>query len=189
MPISDHGRLRPDLQTSGNGCTHEEGFRRCDFMFIGITIPTPEDFMFHDSDPARFKRESNPLTYWERSLLIRNALQEFRVEATKYCIVPFPISKPDKIKYFVPLNARFFVTIYDNWGRHKRDVLLSLGLNVDVMWEKEIEEKGITGALIRQNIIQGRPWEHLVASSVAHLIKELALDKRIQQLGTNEGRE
>ena len=143
------------------------------------------DFKFNVSDSKRTLLHANPLTYWERSILIEATLHEAGVLHNRFCIVPFPINKPSLLSYYVPLNAAFFITIYDAWGRHKRDALLSLGLDVIVMWEKEETEKGISGTFVRSQIAQGKVWENLVPPAAVQLIKKYSLDDRIHNLHAN----
>jgi nicotinamide-nucleotide adenylyltransferase len=66
----------------------------------------------------------------------------------------------------------FFLTIYDDWGRRKRDLFQSVGLKTEVMWEKPHDLKGLTGAEIRKRMVAGEPWEHLVPKSVAGRLNE-----------------
>lgn len=156
-----------------------EAFKRCDFLFIGITNPDASERIFHASDPARSSDSANPLTFWQRGLLIEVALHEAGIASDTFSIVPFPLNNPKLLQSYVPLDARFYITIYDDWGRHKRDLLVSLGLDVEVMWEKDPAHKGISATQVRQLIRAGEPWEELVPAAVATGMKNLALDVQI----------
>jgi len=57
--------------------------------------------------------------------------------------------------------------------------LKSLGLNVHVLWEVSLEEKGLSSSDIRDAIINGKPWEHLVPLSVVKLMKEWDIINRL----------
>ena len=159
-----------------------EAFSRCDFLFIGITNPDAQEMIFQASDPKRSLNISNPFTFWQRALLIQASLDEAGVPPDKFCIVPFPLNHAELLKYYVPLDARFYMTIYDDWGRHKHDLLSSLGLDVKVLWERDLTHKGITGTSIRQRIATGEPWETLVPKAVADAMKEMALDAKIRAI-------
>jgi nicotinamide mononucleotide adenylyltransferase len=163
-----------------------EAFKRCDFLFIGITNPDREEMVFHTSDPNRSLDTSNPLTFWQRVLLIEAGLREAGVPPNKFCIVPFPLNRAELLKYYVPLDARFYMTIYDDWGREKRDLLISLGLDVEVLWERDLTHKSITATMIRQRIAAGEPWEELVPKAVAETMKEMALDAKIRDMMRSE---
>ncbi|GAG96495.1 unnamed protein product, partial [marine sediment metagenome] len=67
------------------------------------------------------------------------ALLEQGLRLTEFSIVPFPINVPELIKYYVPLDAIFFLTIYDDWGRQKKDYFQALGLKIHVLWEVPLE--------------------------------------------------
>jgi nicotinamide mononucleotide adenylyltransferase len=159
-----------------------EAARRCEFLYIGITNPDPSKTKVHESDIKRSQDSANPLSYWERCLLVRASMQDFGLDPTAYSTVPFPINLPHLLQYYVPTDARFFMTVYDAWGRAKREILQSLGFDVETLWERDIAEKGITGTSIRDRIAIGAPWEHDVPQSVARLIEELSLDVRIRSL-------
>ena len=97
-------------------------------------------------------------------------------------MAPFPINFPELYKYYVPLDAVFYLTIYDRWGRKKLDMFKSLGLKTEVMWEKGPEEKGLTGAEVRRLMALDEPWEHLVPSSAERLLKMWGIPDRLRRL-------
>jgi hypothetical protein len=107
---------------------------------------------------------------------------EAGIDKNRFNIVPFPINRSHLIKYYIPDHACIFTTIYDDWGRHKRDILLSLGYKVEVLWERDVTQKGITSSQIRKLIAVGSEWESLVPKATARLIKELQLEARIRAL-------
>jgi nicotinamide-nucleotide adenylyltransferase len=159
-----------------------EGKRRCGFLYIGITNPDPGLTRQHETDLKRSKIEENPFTYYERVAMIKNAMIEAGIGIGEFEIVPFPINVPELIQYYVPLDALFFVTIYDDWGRHKLETLLSLGVKTDLMWTRTLEERFTTGKEVRNLIANEEKWEHLLPDSVASYIKINNLDLRIKKL-------
>ncbi len=175
-----HGRFQPFHNEHLIYAT--EAFKRCDFLFVGITNPDASEMVFHASDPARSLDTTNPLTFWQRALLIDAALREASIPAGSFCIVPFPLNHPQLLQAYVPLDARFYMTIYDDWGRQKRDLLRSLSLYVEVMWERDLTAKGLTATTIRERIFNGEAWETLVPDAVATMMKKLALDTKIRTL-------
>lgn len=74
------------------------------------------------------------------------------------------------------------MSICDGWGEDKYRTLTGLGLQVEVLWNRPLEEKGTTGTEVRHLIIEGRPWAHLVPKSVYRYITEHHLDERIIRL-------
>jgi len=51
--------------------------------------------------------------------MVGSALEEAGVSYREFSIVPFPINLPKLYKYYVPMDAVFFLSIYDEWGKKK----------------------------------------------------------------------
>ncbi len=158
------------------------GRARCRHLVVGITNPDPTVVRAHGADPRRHSPEANPLTYWERYRLVRAALGEQGVPPDAFSIVPFPVNVPELYRYYVPLDAVFFLTIYDDWGRHKLETFRRLGLRTHVLWEVPPEKKGLSAADIRQAMARGEPWEDRVPASVARLLKAWDVPARLRAL-------
>jgi nicotinamide mononucleotide adenylyltransferase len=158
------------------------GKARCDDMVVGITNPDPTLTRDDPADPQRSLPTSNPLTYYERYLLLQAALTEAGVHGPEFSVVPFPINLPELYRYYVPLDAIFFLTIYDEWGERKLRQFETLGLKTEVLWKKSPGEKGLSGALIRKKMGAGEPWEHLVPKSAARLMKGWDIPARLRNI-------
>ena len=156
------------------------GNRLCRHLVVGITNPDPCLTKEDKTDPGRSDLLANPLTYFERYLMVRSALKEQGISLERFSVVPLPINFPELYKYYVPMDAVFFLTIYDDWGRRKRNLFESLGLKTHVLWEVAPEKKGISGSELRLRISDGRPWEHLVPPSVADLVKTWGVPARLR---------
>ncbi len=152
---------------------------RCRHLFVGITNPDPTLTKRDEADPARSAPEANPLTYFERREMLQAALLEAGLRPDEFDIVPFPINFPELYKDYVPLDAVFYLTIYDEWGKKKLEMFRSLGLETEVMWRRPVSEKGITSTEVRRFIAEGEPWEHLVPATVAGILKQRNLVSRI----------
>jgi nicotinamide-nucleotide adenylyltransferase len=158
------------------------GKKLCNHLIVGITNPDPTLTKVHDSNPNRSTLIANPLTYYERYVMVRETLLEKGLELSEFSIVPFPINVPELLKYYVPLDVVFFLSIYDDWGRQKKKYLESLGVNIHVLWEVPLEKKGFNGSDIRESMLKGGQWEHLVAPVVAKLVKKWDIIKRLKNL-------
>jgi cytidyltransferase-like protein len=158
------------------------GQERCDFLYIGITNPDPHLTATSKADEVRSTRSANPMTYYERLEMIRDAMVESGVLRNQFEIVPFPINFPDLLHYYVPTSAIFYVTIYDDWGREKLNVLKEQGLIVEVMWERSMSERLTTGKQVRALIARDGDWHHLVPGSVQRYIETHSLVGRIKEL-------
>ena len=155
------------------------GRERCEHLIVGITNPDPGLTRPEAADPNRSAASANPLTYYERLVMLRAALIEAGAPLADFTIVPFPISFPDLYRHYVPMDAVFFLTIYDAWGRQKREYFASLGLSVEVLWDVPPEEKGLSGTDVRRAMAAGGPWEALVPPAVAALARAWDLPARL----------
>lgn len=165
-----HGRFQP---LHNDHLTYLlAGMARCEHLVVGVTNPDPFLTDEDSADPERSTPTSNPLTYFQRFTMLRKALRDAGLDCDQFSIVPFPVNRPELYGYYVPLDAVFFLTIYDDWGRRKQELFHSVGLKTEVMWEKPLTEKGIRGAQIRELMALGKPWEHLVPESTAQLLNQ-----------------
>ncbi|MBI5569071.1 MAG: nicotinate-nucleotide adenylyltransferase [Desulfomonile tiedjei] len=158
------------------------GKARCRHLVVGITNPDPTLAKEDPADPGRSGTARNPLTYFERYTLIRAALVEAGTPWEEFSVVPLPINFPELYRHYVPLDAVFYLTIYDSWGRKKLDMFRSLGLKTEVMWEKPPSGKGITGSELRRRMIAGESWEDLVPTSSAVLMAKWRVPERLRRM-------
>ncbi len=158
------------------------GKQLCRHMVVGITNPDPSLVRQETADPNRSRLTTNPLTYYERYILIHSAMQENNIRLREISVVPLPINRPELYKYYVPLDAVFFLSIYDDWGKKKLSYFESLGLKTHIIRKVSLEEKGISGSEIRNFMINNQPWEHLLPKSVARLMKQWKIPERLKKL-------
>ena len=165
------------------------GKERCRHLVIGITNPDPTLTRNDDADPERSRVWANPLTYFERYMMVRAVFRGAGVRSAEFSIVPFPINLPDLYVHYVPLDATFFLTIYDSWGRKKLEQFQALGLKTDVLWERSPQEKGLEAGDIRRRMIAREPWEDRVPPDTERLMKRWDIPGRLRKIGlTNHGR-
>jgi len=158
------------------------GKARCRNLVVGITNPDPTLTLEDSSDPQRHLPRVNPLTYYERYLMVRAVLAEAGVSDPDLSVVPFPINFPERYESYVPLDATFFLTIYDEWGRRKKQMFESIGLKVEVLWQRSPEQKGLSGEEIREYMAMGESWEHLVPPAVRGLMHAWDIPTRLRKL-------
>jgi nicotinamide-nucleotide adenylyltransferase len=154
----------------------------CKHLVIGITNPDPGLTKKEPTDVKRDDPLANPLTYYERYVLINEVLKEVGLTSDAFSIVPFPISMPNLYQHYVPLDAVYFLVIYDNWGKQKFDYFNSMGLNVHILREVPPEEKGISSSTVRDLILKDKPWEHLVPQAVARYIRNWNIKDRLKEI-------
>jgi nicotinamide mononucleotide adenylyltransferase len=158
------------------------GKSRCRHMVVGITNPDPTLTRDDPADALRSDPTSNPLTYFERYTMVRAVLLEAGLNHAEISIVPFPINVPELYQYYLPLDATFYLTIYDAWGRRKLEQFQSAGLKTKVLWEKTPEEKGLRAGDIRRRMALGDPWEDTVPQATANLMKTWSIPDRLGKL-------
>jgi nicotinamide-nucleotide adenylyltransferase len=81
------------------------------------------------------------------------------------------------------MDAVFFLTIYDDWGKKKLDYFQDQGLKTHVLWEVPLEKKGISAGDVRERMKRDDPWDHLVPHCVAELIKGWRVPERMRAIG------
>jgi hypothetical protein len=158
----------------------------CRHLVVGITNPDPFLTKNESADPLRSRLSSNPLIYFERYVMIKKVLLEAGLGWPEFSIVPLPINLPERYRYYVPMDAVFLLSVYDDWGRRKLNYFESLNLSTHVLWAVPPEKKGISAGDIRSRIISGRPWEHLVPACVPPLIDAWRIAERLKHLKAME---
>lgn len=162
------------------------GKERCRHLVIGICNPDKGLTKYSDANPHRSLLLSNPLTYFERFQMIKGSLLESDVLLEEFDIVPFPINYPELLPNYAPQDAKYYMTIYDQWSMEKKSSLEALGCRVEVMWQRTNEQKFTSGTEVRRRIISGEPWKQLVPNFVYHYVKENGIDMRIRQMAFEE---
>jgi len=166
------------------------GKEKCEHLIIGICNPEIDLTKYTKANPHRSKKSSNPLTYFERMECIKYSLIEAGIPEKEFDIVPFPINFPEKIFNYAPENAKYYMTIYDEWGEEKyKSLKEDLKLNVEVLWRVSLEEKGISASDVRKKIQEGKEWKQCVPNFVYKYITENHLDRRIKQFLDEESSE
>ncbi|WP_456388367.1 nicotinate-nucleotide adenylyltransferase [Desulfolithobacter sp.] len=155
------------------------GIERCEHLVVGVSNPDPTLTRKDEADSARSSPEANPLTYYERYLMVRAALAGAGLRADEYSVVPFPVNFPELYRYYVPMDAVFYLTIYDSWGEKKLSMFTELGLATEVLWRRSREEKGLSSTEIRRRIAAGEEWTHLVPPAVVSLLETFNIRCRL----------
>jgi nicotinamide mononucleotide adenylyltransferase len=158
------------------------GKSRCRDLVVGITNPDPVLTRDDPADPNRSSPLANPLTYFERYTLVREVLLGAGLHYAEFSVVPFPVNLPALYRYYLPLDATFFLTIYDEWGKRKREQFKAAGLKTEVLWTRDPESKGQSAGEIRRRMAFGEAWEQLVPKETAILIKRWRVPERLRIL-------
>lgn len=156
---------------------------RCRLLYVGITHP--DIFACPAASPLDVHGtlvRDNPLAYIERYEMIRDSLLEFGVKREEFEIIPFPVDRPDVLAQYAPADAVYYMSICGEWDREKEKILSSLGLKTEILWERDTEEKGITGTELRALIAGDGSWRQYMPKAAAEYLTEHGLDERIKNL-------
>lgn len=156
---------------------------RCRLLYVGITHP--DIFACPAASPLDVHGtlvRDNPLAYIERYEMIRDSLLEFGVKREEFEIIPFPVDRPDVLAQYAPADAVYYMSICGEWDREKEKILSSLGLKTEILWERDAEEKGITGTELRALIAGDGLWRQYMPKAAAEYLTEHGLDERIKNL-------
>lgn len=175
---SAHGRFQP--LHNGHMEYLLEAKRRCSFLWVGITAVEPQQFE-KAAQTAREKPENNPLTYFERTSIISEALVETGLSRADFGFVPFPIEFPERLPNFMPKTVPCLTTICEEWNRKKITLLQNLGYEVVVLYERPRKE--ITGQQIREDIMRhGDWWRSHVPNATIRAAETLDVASRLRRL-------
>ena len=158
-----------------------EAKKRCRYLVIGVSNPDPGVIRYEDSCPHRSADTANPLTFYERSRMIDGAMAEAGIDRSEFMIVPMPINYPDRIRYYVPSDGEFFLTIYDEWGWKRKEIIESLGYKTTVLWVRDDSSRISSGTEIREKMMSGEDWFHLVPPFVYRFAMENRLAERMKE--------
>lgn len=156
---------------------------RCKVLYIGITHPDIISYPATSPQDVHGATErDNPLSFIERYEMIKEALLEFGVKREEFEIIPFPVSRPEILMQYAPEDAVYYMSICGEWDKEKYEILKSQGLNVEILWERYGEERGITGTQLRETIAADGDWKQYVPKAAAEYIETHGIDERIRKL-------
>jgi cytidyltransferase-like protein len=159
--------------------------QRCERVIIGITAADPTAVRKEDASPHRHEPASNPFTYFERLLMIRDGLLAEGLKARDFSFVPFPVHEPGLIGYYVPRGTVHFVRVYSRWEEEKVRRLRDEGFPVEVL--DPGEEKKVSGTEVRRLMREGLPWEHLVPRGAAEVVRRILAEDPSWLQGPSSG--
>ncbi len=153
---------------------------RCQRLLVGVTNPDPTWIIPEAANAHRHEAGSNPFTYFERALMIRDSLLSEGLKEREFVVAPFPIQEPGLCHHYVPEDAVHFVRVYSGWEEEKVRRLRAHGLIVETF--DSDKEKEVSGEEVRRRIRSGLAWKHLVTKASIPIIRE-AVASRPQRFG------
>lgn len=165
-----HGRFQP----FHNG--HLEYLKlaldRCQSLLVGITNPDPFQTASEATSNHRHLEESNPYTYFERQVMIRDTLADEGVDPKRIIYIPFPVNMPDRWRYYLPTGVVHYMRVFSPWEQAKADRLRDAGYDVEILQPGAVKEVEATS--VRQLMLRGEDWKALVPAAVAHYLETRA---------------
>ncbi|MCL2866015.1 MAG: nicotinate-nucleotide adenylyltransferase [Lachnospiraceae bacterium] len=157
---------------------------RCKKLYIGVSHPDIVNFAASSNlDAHGVTKRDNPMTYIERYQMLLATLQEFRVKREEFEIIPFPISTPDLLEQYAPLEGVYYMSLMTTWDEERLRILQSLGLKTEVIWERDAREIGVTSSDIKEMIAAGNAdWKSKVPKSVSEFVVSRGIEERIREL-------
>lgn len=149
-------------------------------IVIGLTAVTPvtnaSKLVEHRADAF-----ANPLSYLERMLLIDAALKDIGVSLSHVSYVPFPIDRPENLRFIIPKSTICATTDLYEWNREKVNRLNDLGYSTYIL--DECIKVDFNGSEIRSQIIEGNSeWKKWVPPSSVELLELWDIRSRLISL-------
>lgn len=122
----------------------------------------------------------NPFTAEERVLMLEKAMEEAKVNRSRVHVVQIPDIHDDKrwVSHVVSLTPKFSIAYSGNpWVQR---LFREAGFEVRVQPPFKREE--YKGMEIRDRMVKGEKWEHLVPKSVLGVVKKVKAVERLRAL-------
>lgn len=144
----------------------------CDHLIVGITNPDSANRYRTPDDLQRSTSQNNPFTYFERYMMISDALIAANIHRDKFDVVPAPLGMAT-INEYLPDgdDVEVLLTVYDAWGERRMNLLREAGYKVRVLWRRDPADKNITGTEVRRRISNDLDWRSLVPEAVVPWIE------------------
>jgi nicotinamide-nucleotide adenylyltransferase len=126
----------------------------------------------------------NPFTAGERITMIRLAMDEAKVDAEKYYLIPVRDLRIHDlwVPHLVSQTPRFEV-VFSNEAITSR-LFKESGFRVEPI--TFLDRETYSSTEIRERVVRGESWEKLVPSSVAAYIKSIFGDERLRELALSD---
>ena len=175
-----HGRFQPFHLEHLAYC--RLALARAETLVVGITNFDPALTEVESANPRRHVAGANPFRYWERSLMIRDALLEGGVPASRFALVALPIHHPERWSHYVPTDPASSVhvlRVFSAWEEEKAQRLAAAGLRLEAI---RGQPKLISATEVRARLAADEGWEALVPGAVRKWIVRLNGVERLRSL-------
>jgi nicotinamide-nucleotide adenylyltransferase/phosphinothricin biosynthesis protein PhpF len=136
-------------------------------LYVGLSNSEPFHINADATSAHRHLDSANPFPYFARMEMVLGSLKECSADLERIRIIPFPINRPELLRYYVPSDAVHMITVFDDWGEKKLKTLSGLGLRVEVLSMRKVT----TGSEVRRRISNSEPFTDLVPPFVDRYLK------------------
>ena len=126
----------------------------------------------------------NPFTAGERITMIRLAMDEARIDASKYYVIPIRDLRIHDlwVAHVVSQTPRFEI-VFSNEPVTSR-LFKEAGFRVEPL--PFYDREAYSATEIRERVVRGEDWDKLVPTSVAAYIKRIFGDERLRELALSD---
>ena len=175
-----HGRFQPFHLEHLVYC--RLALAQADTLVVGITNFDPALTQVESANPHRHEAAANPFSYWERALMIRDALLADGVPASRFTLLALPIHHPERWSHYVPTDPASCVhvlRVFSAWEEEKAQRLAAAGLR---LVEVRGQPKLISATQVRARLAADDGWEVLVPAAVREWLLRLHAGERLRNL-------
>lgn len=178
-----HGRFQPFHL--GHLAYCRIALERAEILVVGITNFDPAMTTFETTSPHRHAPAANPFSYWERTLMIRDALLEDRVPAARFALTALPVHESGRWPHYVPTDPAESVhvlRVFSPWEEEKVRRLAAAGFRVEAIYD---QQKLVSGSDVRARLAAGAGWEEFVPPAVHEWLMQLDATQRLRTLSAS----
>jgi cytidyltransferase-like protein len=177
-----HGRFQPFHL--GHVDYLKAALNRWPSIIIGIAAPTPVPHSFPGVE-HRNRPSANPLTYLERTILIRESCRNISIPDVQIEFSPFPIDEPTLLPHYVGKSIVCATTRLYAWNDEKIRRLEDAGYRIAIL--DDCIKAPFDGTGIRKLMAAEDPaWRDMVLPPAAQLLTSWKVSERIRSLASQE---
>lgn len=175
-----HGRFQPFHLDHLVYC--RLALARAEVLVVGITNFDPALTEVEPASPHRHEAAANPFSFWERALMIRDALLEDGVAASRFVLTALPVHYPVRWRHYVPTDPAQCVhvlRVFSAWEEEKARRLAAAGLRVEAIRDAA---KLVSATEVRACLAADQGWKKLVPPAVTKHLVQLNAAQRLRSL-------
>lgn len=175
-----HGRFQPFHLDHLAYC--RLALERAEMLVVGITSFDPTLTEVEPASPHRHQAAANPFSYWERTLMIRDALLGDGIPASRFVLTALPVHHPERWSHYVPtdpVESVHVLRVFSAWEEEKARRLAAAGLRVEAIRD---QTKRISASQVRARLAAAHGWEEFVSGPVQEWLVRLNATERLRRL-------